>query len=648
MSKGRIFILIVFLTLIVPAGSSAEEMLITSDTLEMQGSIYTLFGNVTTQRGNTLLKADEMIYNHETSEADLKGNVSYEDEEMTIKARSASLNLEEQTGTLGEAEIFVKKDNYYIKAKQVEKKKGKRYLLKSASITTCDAFSPAWCIKARKIDVILGNRLIAKSALLNVRGIPVIYTPYLWAPVLTERKTGFLFPSLGYTKSKGFYYRQPFFWAISQNRDATFFLDMYSKRGLGKAVEYRYIEKRDIKGRLYIYHLRDRVLKKDFVEARATHEGGIRGKGISGYLNLNIVNRREFPRLYKLYLEERSKRFLESSLEVATPLKNSRLYLRGTHLIELKEGIRQSSVSQRLPEAGFVLNPLRVGPLRFSLNTTATNFWRHDDSTQRFSFNARLAHTTGKTLTLSQTLNARETLYQFDEQDNSQSHQSAEYKAVLYHRFFKNYSRITHSVTPSISYRYIFRSRRSLPVFDSLELKPPQTEVEMTLINRLMDRKGQFFVFRASEILDSSGGNSLLLGIHTKRLFNIRANATYNVDKRRFKDANSELSVDISRTVFSLGQNYTRESNVLLHTLGIGYTHSRALSLEGKLWYDSKEGTLSNLTAGLSYIRQCWGMNVQAIKSPDDFSIFLTVTLRGLGSFKVHGEEEEIFRRVTR
>ncbi|MBI4823385.1 MAG: LPS-assembly protein LptD [Nitrospirae bacterium] len=647
----RIFVIITLFAFAQTESISAQEFLSTSDILEIEGSTYTLIGNVTSHRDNTLLKADEMIYNNQTYEADLKGNVSYEDEEISIKADNARLNLEEQTGILNKAEIFVKKDNYYIRAKQVEKKKGKRYILRSASITTCDAKLPAWCMRARGLDIIFGDRLIAKSVSLNIKGIPLIYTPYLWAPILTERKTGFLFPSLGYSESKGFFVRQPFFWAIRENRDATFFLDIYSKRGLGKAIEYRYIERQDIKGRLYLYHLKDRVLKKDFTEARLTHESGIPDKGIWGYLNLNLINQREFPRLYRLYLEDRSKRFMESSTEVSTAVKTSRLYLRGTHTIELKDAVRQSTVSQRLPELGFVLNPIGIGHfLKFSFQGTATNFWRPSNTSQRFSLNARLSHSAGKTLTLGQTLNVRETLYYFDEQDRSQSRQSAEYKAVLYHRFIKKYSSITHSITPSISYRYIFRNRRSLPVFDGLELNPPQTEVEITLINRLIDKKGQFLVFKASEVSDSSGKNSLLIGLHTDRLLRIRANAAYDLDEGALDYANSELSVDVSRkAVFSMGQNYTRQSNVFLHTFGVGYTHSKALFLDGKLWYDSKEGTLNNMAVGLSYMRQCWGMNVQAIRSPDDFSVFLTIALKGLSSFKVmHGAEEEIFRRIAR
>ena len=42
--------------------------------------------------------------------------------------------------------------------------------------------------------------------------------------------------------------------------------------GIGEGMEYRYVEPGDIKGKLWLYHIRDNELKRDFVEIRMLHQ----------------------------------------------------------------------------------------------------------------------------------------------------------------------------------------------------------------------------------------------------------------------------------------------------------------------------------------------------------------------------------------
>jgi LPS-assembly protein len=127
------------------------------------------------------------------------------------------------------------KDNYCISGKVIEKKGEDYYVSPEATFTTCDPPSPAWCFKGKKIDAVAGDRLKAKGVSFRIKDFPVLYTPYLWTPIGTERKTGFLIPDIGYSNTRGFYFDIPFYWAITENRDATFYLDHYSKRGSGRS-----------------------------------------------------------------------------------------------------------------------------------------------------------------------------------------------------------------------------------------------------------------------------------------------------------------------------------------------------------------------------------------------------------------------------
>jgi len=610
-------------------------MNLTADYIDEIEGIYTARGNVRVEREDAVLQANELTHDRKTGKISLKGNVSYEDPEITIKAESGEFDFEDDTGTLYEAYAFIKKDNYHIEAKELRRLSRWRYRLKKASFTTCDApylavgrARPEWCIRSRDADIIVGDRAALKHISLSVKGVPVLYAPYIWAPVLIERKTGLLLPDVGYSSTKGGYWRQPFFWAISENRDATFYLDVYTKRGFGQALEYRYIERADLKGRAYVSHQRDRELHTDFWTLRAAHEQK------SGFFNLNLLNRRQYFRLYEVKHEESSRRFLESNFEVRAPLKGARLYLRGNHYTELKEGISQKAVLQRLPEAGFVFYPEGLGPT-VSFKTSVTNFIRQEGpSGQRFAIGLRAWHTMGKALRLSQSLGLGEALYHIESASGGDNRETLDYTASVSTALRKKYRGFAHAVEPSVGYTYAHQSREDLPVLDSTELVINRHSLKLSLVNRLRSEKREFLTVQATEDFDMKGGSALRLGLQAQPP-GLRADMTYDTGEGALRDASSELSTELYGVGLFAGIQYARAGD--LTTAGFGLrANPGALSLEGRLWYDLKEGHMRNLTAGIGYQRQCWAVALTYVKKPEDYSWYLSVTLVGIGVVKAH------------
>ena len=157
--------LFVFLTayylILNPYSCYAEEKTtITSDSLEYNRETFTYSakGNVKVQKADTVVEADEMIYNEQSDELVAKGNIRYRDPVVSFTASRADLNLDKKTGTLHNAEILFKKDNYHISGKEIEKKGENYYVSPEATFTTCDA-PAAWCFRGKNIDAIAGDRL---------------------------------------------------------------------------------------------------------------------------------------------------------------------------------------------------------------------------------------------------------------------------------------------------------------------------------------------------------------------------------------------------------------------------------------------------------------------------------------------------------
>ncbi|MBI3593201.1 MAG: LPS-assembly protein LptD, partial [Nitrospirae bacterium] len=382
----------------------------------------------------------------------------------------------------------------------MEKIKENHYYAPAATFTTCDsesakegryegsfrifrAGSPDWCFKGNNVDILVGEKMTASNVTYRVKGLPVLYSPYLWAPVKTDRETGFLFPLIGNSTTKGFQFSPAFFWAIDENKDATFSIDYYSKRGIGKGIEYRYLDFND-KGKWYVYHLKDKELNKTFYELKGMHEHQL--GDIRAFVDVNYVNEKDFYKEYAYNRNERIQRFLQSTGEISVPLRNSRLYLLGQHWIDLQN--KDAHVPQRLPELGYVVNTTGIGPLMFSMSSNIANFSRKIEvSGKRIDINPTLSYSFGDWVQLFQSLSLRETAYNLKNggtYGSAPHRETFEYRANALTRFLKRYESATHIIEPSLTYQFIPQTH-PLPLFDSTESLGKVSLAQFSILNTL-------------------------------------------------------------------------------------------------------------------------------------------------------------------
>lgn len=614
---------------------SEGRTVITSETLiyNRNEGMYIARGGVKIERADTVIKADEITYNEQTHDMEASGNVRYHDDEVVMTAERAELNLETKTGSIFEAAVLYKKDNYHITGKEMRKTGDRHFLSPEATFTTCDAPVPAWCFKGKSMDAAVGNRLIASDVVFRIKDIPILYSPVLWAPILTERKTGFLFPFIGYSDSRGLQVTIPFYWALSESQDATIVLDNYSKRGLGTGLEYRYIGLNNTSGQWWAYRIRDRELGKDFFELRGYHDQRS-AEGMGGYLNINYVNENDFYREFKTDLQARTNRFLESTGEIAIPLPNSRAYLLSQYRIDLKDDA--DDPLQTLPEGGFVLYPTKAGPVWVSGSFTLSNFWREEGTYgQRVDIFPRIRHAFGGDITILQTLGLRETAYSIRKSENdSLQRESLEYRVSGNLRLLKKYESFSHIIEPTLSYTFVSNSENSLPLFDSAELSKKLSLSELSLLNRIMNDQGELMVFRISQGFDSYGGDTpftpLVFDMGIKQPLPMRLGASYNVHTGDIESVHSDVSMKIADVTFLAGQRYNRLNDVNTYVAGVGMQPFSTLSVKGGIWYDAEERETREINLNLTYMSQCWGINIGYVKRPDDFSISFLVELKGI------------------
>jgi len=106
---------------------------------------------------------------------------------------------------------------------------------------SCEGEAPLWQIKAGRVRYDPDEEMVYyRNAWLELGGLPVFYTPYLAHPDPTAgSKSGLLLPTIGGGRNLGVAFQQPYFIAISPDKDATVTPFLTSSAGNGATAEYR-------------------------------------------------------------------------------------------------------------------------------------------------------------------------------------------------------------------------------------------------------------------------------------------------------------------------------------------------------------------------------------------------------------------------
>jgi len=220
---------------------------------------FTAMGNVSLVQGNRRITADRVRYSTETMKAEAFGHVVVTAGQDILSGDRMKLDLQQETGIVYSGSAFFQARHFYISGNQIRKSGEGTYSAERASITSCSGDSPDWKITGKDINVTIGGYATAWHTTFWIKNLPVLYVPFLVVPVKQKRQSGFLTPEFTLSDNRnGFGYMQPFFWAISDNTDATLYWQHLEKRGEKWGAEFRYILDPQSMGTMMFDFLNDR------------------------------------------------------------------------------------------------------------------------------------------------------------------------------------------------------------------------------------------------------------------------------------------------------------------------------------------------------------------------------------------------------
>ena len=524
---------------------------------------YIAKGNVLIYKAHIKLMANFIRFDQKNMKAYAEGDVVLTNGEDILSGSSMDIDLQNQIGSVEDGYLFLKENNYHLRGDLIQKTGEKTYTIDEAVLTTCDGDKPDWKITGKKVKVKATGEGSARNATLWARNMPVLYSPYLYYPARKDRQTGLLWPEGGHSDRWGWYYNQPFFWAINRSSDATFYGHYMDKRGLKGGLEYRYYLDEWSKGTWMLDYFDDaeideggrstgrwgfedgdrEILRKnrDRYWLRGSHHHKLPYE-IRALLDVDIVSDQDYTREFKTghmgwkhdkdYFENVFNRDLN---DYNDPIRTNRLnfnklwprYSLNAQLrYDLDSTIRNShepdETLQQLPNIEFdaIKQRIATSPFFYNLDSQYVYYWSDDGRrTQRLDAFPRfyLPFQLKPFITIEPSVGLRGTLWYLDKKkygpDGDQKFFSRglfDTRLDIFSEIFKVFrlegktiEAIKHAIRPRIIHQFIpYVDQDDLPNFDSIDRIDDQNLLTYSLTNILTSKtrkKGSFEIERRND-----------------------------------------------------------------------------------------------------------------------------------------------------
>lgn len=184
-------------------------------------------GNVEALYQGRTLRADRLVYNRTTEKVRANGNViiiEVDGSQQFADELEVGSNLTDGYAIGFSARLA---QGATVAANSAIRSSDGINSLDQVVYTSCEICeedkTPTWTIRARRAVLDEESQMISyRDAVVEVAGIPVFYLPYLAHPdPSSDRRSGLLIPNVGVSSKLGTFYKQPYYWAISDSSDLT-------------------------------------------------------------------------------------------------------------------------------------------------------------------------------------------------------------------------------------------------------------------------------------------------------------------------------------------------------------------------------------------------------------------------------------------
>lgn len=643
-----------------------------------------LRGNVIVTQDSQQIEADELTYNRNSGELHATDNVRFNDPNLTIHAGRVDMILDAKQGSFHDASYLVIADGAQGIAEQIDKDQ-EVVTLNQSTYSTCPPEAQSWHLQTGELK--LDNTTetgTAKHITLRVQDVPVLYMPYLQFPTSEKRRSGFLFPKIGYGHDDGLRLEAPYYFNLAPQFDDTLTPRYMAKRGVMLENEFRYISKPQVENSIFIQYLPndDRFDDEDRKSLSWDHYATL-GRNWRTSLDLNYVSDNLFFDDFGNDLDTTTQVYIPRTGEISYWGPDLRFGVR----VEGFQAITSPKPYQKVPQITLGLTPQRLpGGFRFDISSEAVEFTRLDQDRQgkRYDVVTSLSRPfSGSAYFFMPKVWTRHTHYEIDNQTvgfDDTITRSLPGGSVDAGLFFERHRRwlgtnAIQTLEPRLFYLYVpTRDHDGIPLFDT----GPFTfgydqlfrENRFTGIDRIGDTQ-QLTVALTSRVISDQRGSELLRASFGQIFYFDEREVQLDTAAAPLDESESDYAADISAKlgtywsarygiVWNNDSNKTATSSVALQyrnpsttsVFNIGYYTqaetleqtdlsfvwpvSNSINLLGRTNYSIQDQRSIEHLYGLEYETCCWSVRFVDrhqlnAKSRLRRSTMLEFELKGLG-----------------
>jgi LPS-assembly protein len=213
-------------------------------------------GEVELRRDALTLTADRLIYREPIDKVVAEGNVRLrQGDNAEMSGPSATLVVGSRTGEFREPKYSMTRSRPPLEegdpprlvsgsgqADLLQLEGENQYRARNATWSTCPAPDPDWYIKAGELELDYDREIgVTRNSSVVFKDIPFIWLPWAEFPLVGQRHSGLLPPTMDSSTETGFGVTLPYYWNVAPNYDLTVAPRYMSRRGVQLGAEARYM-----------------------------------------------------------------------------------------------------------------------------------------------------------------------------------------------------------------------------------------------------------------------------------------------------------------------------------------------------------------------------------------------------------------------
>ena len=668
-----------------------ENIHINADRMSQRQSdgVYTAEGNVVVLWQGQKLTADTVRYSVATHILNANGSVVLSKGPAVLNGESLVLDMNSGRAEMDTTLLTLPATGMKVSSEKLVRIDESHFSATTTEVTSCDLPDPSWNLAADNLKVNLLGYATGRNVIFYVKNIPVLYIPWIAFPVVTEKRTGLLFPRFGYSTKRGVQLDIPVYLVISPSQDLQLDLDIMSRRGIGTELDYRYIRKRESQGYIDAYSLYDQREERWRWELAQEHKE-LFSRDLNLRMSVNTISDRTFLNDLGEKTGDHSRKTStatndfgekvgeynrQSSESTVNILKTWQDYAATTYLRYTEDlyAANNRATLQTLPSLGVagVRQSIFSLPLYCDIDGSVDNLYRESaPSGQRFHLYPRITLLPFRNNFLQTTLYAGAHIrgYATDKRDSNSDVPARNGDLLpeagvrlstsmtrIYDIDAPLLKKIRHEIIPEFSYNFVpERDQQRLPFYDYTDRMIHQNMISLSVTNLL---GGKFVSGETTEYRDISriklsadyalegGRRDLLTLVESQRpwsdlilesdtwltkMLRITFDSRYNLYENHLSTVEAGVEVN-DRLGNSIGAGYQMARNEVEYFEGRFSTKLiKPLNLSYTARYSFDRSDFLESVYAAEYRHKCWSVNLAVHQRPGNQSYTVNFNLAGL------------------